>query len=80
MKLDTQGRELKILSGGIETLKKTKYILTEMNNHNQYKDGCQYFQVDAFLREHHFKLVNLTSGYNFSGLTEYDALYKNTNQ
>ncbi|MEO8085475.1 MAG: FkbM family methyltransferase [Bacteroidota bacterium] len=78
IKLDTQGRELKIMTGGTQTLKKTKYILTEMNNHNYYENGCQYYQVDAFLREHKFKLVNISSGYNYAGMTEYDALYKNT--
>jgi len=76
IKLDTQGRELNILKGA-ETLKKTKFILTEMNNHQIYDNACQYYEVDEFLRKQNFKLYNLTSGFNYNGITEYDALYKN---
>jgi FkbM family methyltransferase len=78
IKLDTQGRELKILSGGTRTLQRTKYVLTEMNNHDYYQGGSQYYELDDFLRNRGFKLVNITSSYTFGGLTEYDALYENS--
>lgn len=79
IKMDTQGTELDILSGGLETLKRTKFILTEMNNHQFYKNTCQYYEVDEFLRRRCFKLVDIVVTYRGdTGVTEYDALYENS--
>jgi FkbM family methyltransferase len=75
MKIDTQGTELAILQGGIQTLKKTKFILLEMNNHHIYENTCQYYEVDSFLRENEFKLVQIYSPWGDAN--EYDALYEN---
>ena len=75
LKIDTQGTELGIFRGGLETLKRTKYVLTEMNNHHLYEDNCQYYEMDDFLRLHHFKLVRLFSTFD----NEFDALYENEN-
>jgi FkbM family methyltransferase len=77
IKLDTQGTELDVLKGGTETLKKTSFILTEMNNHEMYKNACQYYEVDAFLRAHSFRLVDIVVTYRAAlGLQEFDALYE----
>lgn len=77
MKIDTQGSELNILKSGIQTLKKTNLILVEMNNHELYKNGCRYYEVDEFLRAQHFKLVDLIVVFRPDGLaTEYDAIYE----
>jgi FkbM family methyltransferase len=78
IKLDTQGTELEILNGGLETLKRTKFVLTEMDNHQLYKNTCQYYEVDEFLRRHSFRLVDIVVAYRGDdGVTEYDALYEN---
>ena len=78
IKLDTQGTEIEILRGGVETLKKTRFILTEMNNHLLYKNTCQYYEVDEFLRSRSFKLADIVVTYRGDeGVTEYDALYRN---
>ncbi|HEX8145378.1 MAG TPA: FkbM family methyltransferase [Pyrinomonadaceae bacterium] len=77
IKLDTQGTELDVLKGGIETLRRTSFILTEMNNHEMYKNACQYYEVDAFLRAHSFRLVDIVVTYRSAeGLNEFDALYE----
>lgn len=77
IKLDTQGTELDVLRGGAETLKRTRFILTEMNNHEMYKGGCQYYEVDAFLRAQGFRLADIVVTYRAaSGLQEFDALYE----
>lgn len=77
IKLDTQGTELDILKGGAETLKKTSFVLIEMNNHEMYKGACQYYEVDAFLREQGFKLADIVVTYRAEqGVSEYDALYE----
>lgn len=75
IKLDTQGTELNIFKGGKNVLKKTKYILTEMNNHHLYKNNCQYYEVDEYLRNNGFKLIQIYVAYE----DEYDALYENVN-
>ncbi len=78
IKLDTQGTEIEVLRGGVETLKKTRFILTEMNNHLLYKNTCQYYEVDEFLRSRSFKLADIVVTYRGDeGVAEYDALYRN---
>ena len=80
IKLDTQGTEIEILNGGPETLKKTRYVLAEMNNHLVYRDGCQYYEVDEFLRSRSFKLADIVVTYRGDeGVSEFDALYRNLN-
>jgi FkbM family methyltransferase len=79
LKLDTQGTEKDILIGGTELLKRTKFVLTEMNNHQIYNGACQYHEVDAFLRSQSFRLVDLIVSYHTNEeVQEYDALYENS--
>lgn len=78
LKLDTQGTELDILKGGVELLKRTRFVLAELNNHQLYKGACQYYEVDEFLRDHSFRLVDLVVTYHTNEeVQEYDALYEN---
>lgn len=77
LKLDTQGTEKDILEGGVELLKRTKFVLTEMNNHQIYDGACQYFEVDEYLRSQSFRLVDLIVSYHTNEeVQEYDALYQ----
>jgi FkbM family methyltransferase len=78
LKIDTQGRELAVLSGSKKVLKKTRLVLVEMDNHRYYEGGCLYNEVDGFLRDNGFKLHTIISGYTTTGLTEYDAIYINS--
>lgn len=77
IKIDTQGTELMILQNGVETLKKTNFILAEVNNHSMYENTCQYYEVDAFLRGQGFRLSDLVVTYRDSKDTvkEFDVLY-----
>ena len=77
IKIDTQGTELMILQNGIETLKKTQFVLTEVNNHTMYENTCQYYEVDTFLRSQGFKLADLVVTYRDSNyiVKEFDVLY-----
>jgi 2-O-methyltransferase len=78
IKLDTQGTEADILKGGAEILKRTRFVLVEMNNHDLYKNTCQYYDVDELLRANSFKLADIIVTYRGDdGVTEYDALYRN---
>jgi FkbM family methyltransferase len=77
IKLDTQGTELIILQNGLETLKKTRFVLAEMSIPKQYEGACQYYELDEFLRKQGFVLVGLFA--RIVGIIEYDALYENIN-
>ena len=79
IKIDTQGSELNILKSGFEALKKTHLLLIEMSNHDMYKNGCQYYEIDQFLRDNHFKLVDIIVVYRADGkAAEYDAIYESS--
>jgi len=78
MKLDVQGHELNVLKGAEKTMKRTLFVLTELSNHETYKGGARYYEVDQLLREYGFVLQNIFSGYNYEKhLYEYDAIYVN---
>ena len=77
MKIDTQGSELDILTGGKQLLNSTNFILIEMSTHYLYNGGSFYFQTDSFLRENGFALVDIYVTYRPNGkISEYDALYE----
>jgi FkbM family methyltransferase len=78
MKMDIEGYELAVLKAAPKTLGRIRYIIAEMNNHKEHVGECQYYEVDAFLRENGFKLIIIKSGYNWQGLGQYDAVYENT--
>lgn len=76
IKLDTQGTELDILRAGTAVLARTQFVLAEMSNHHDYRNGCQYHEVDAFLRSQHFELADIIVTYRSEGrVKEYDAIY-----
>ncbi len=80
MKLDTQGTELKVLQGGLRTQIKTDFLLVELNNHHDFENSCQYFEVDEFLRNQNFQLADIIVTYRSNGLVaEHDAIYLNKN-
>ena len=78
IKLDVQGYELEVLKGGIEVLKQTKIVLIEMQNHDIYSKAPKYYDLDAFLREHHFILYDIVPSIRRDKkLYEWDSIYLN---
>lgn len=79
IKIDTQGHEMDVLNGSINTLKRTASVIVEMGNHEYYRKGSKYFEVDNFLRSLNFVLMDVVVTYREKGigLREYDALYVN---
>jgi FkbM family methyltransferase len=75
LKLDVQGAELNILKKGIETLKKTKLVLTEVSIAEMYHNACLYYDLDKQLRENGFKIHTLITNYNNEGTKYFDTLY-----
>ena len=46
-----------------------------------YKNACQYYEVDQFLREHSFRLADIVVTYRSpEGVNEFDALYERVAQ
>ena len=78
MKLDVQGHELSVLKGAENALKRTLFVLTEQSNHDSYKGGTHYFDVDELLRQNGFRLNNIFAPFSYDPLLyEFDALYIN---
>ena len=78
IKLDVQGHELKVLKGAENTLKRTLFVLTEQSNHESYKGGAHYYEIDELLRQNGFRLHNIFAPFSYDPfLYEFDALYIN---
>lgn len=78
LKLDVQGFELEVMKGGIDTLKRTKVIVFEVNNHQGFEGAPTYFDIDTFLREHNFELYDILPGLRENEkLLDWDAIYVN---
>ena len=77
LKLDVQGAEQLVLSGGSESLKFTSMIWIEVSYKPLYEGSCTFFDVYSFLLEHEFQLYELGDGFRGpSGeLLQSDALF-----
>lgn len=75
LKLDVQGAELNLLKGGVETLKRTKLVLTEVSIAEMYHNTCLYYDLDKMLRDNGFKIHTLITNYNNEGTKYFDILY-----
>jgi len=80
LKIDTQGHEMNVLRGGINTLKKTAVIVLENSVHSLYENGSLYFETDAFLRQQGFVPADFVIPFRRNGIftTEFDAIYFNS--
>jgi len=55
--MDTQGYELEILKGAVNTLEHVDYIFTEISNEEIYKGTALIEDLDEFLEPRGFKRV-----------------------
>jgi FkbM family methyltransferase len=81
IKLDTQGNEIRVIEGAGESLHNTRFVITEMSVHKLYEGGCMYYETDEKLRNAGFEPVDfiVPSRKNGVQMTEFDAIYRNTN-
>jgi FkbM family methyltransferase len=59
LKLDVQGFELEVLRGATGILPEVAVIVCEVNTAPFYEGQAPFEEIYAFLREHHFRLVDV---------------------
>ena len=66
-----------MLRGASETLKKTKMLIVEQSVRSPYEGGSMYYEVDNYLRNAGFELLDIIITFRKEGLilTEYDSIY-----
>jgi hypothetical protein len=69
--IDVQGYELQVFCGGKNTLSKIDYIISEVNRAELYKDCVKINELEDFLKDYGFELVEV----NWVGNTWGDALF-----
>lgn len=80
LKIDVQGYELEVLKGAELTLKRTKLVVLEMQNHNNYINAPKYFILDEYLRKSGFQLYDIVPSLREDNkLYEWDGIYLNEN-
>jgi FkbM family methyltransferase len=77
IKLDVQGGELEVLSGGARTLARTRAVLLEVTFVSHYVGDATFPHLDAAMREHGFELIAMSEpGRNDEGVVTWaDACY-----
>jgi FkbM family methyltransferase len=78
LKIDTQGFEMKVLEGAVESLKKVKAVKVELSSISLYEGGPLFYEVAQFLYENNFLLASLENGFydplNYR-LLQFDGLF-----
>ena len=69
--IDTQGAELSVLQGALDTLKSIKYIFTEVTRNNMYSGAPSLEMLVDFLHQFEFVLNNV----NFNKENHADAIF-----
>ena len=79
LKIDVQGYEQAVLAGGRTTLRKTKFLLVELNYMPQYEGGSWLGELhETLTREHGFFLANASKPLCLNGRASMcDGLYVN---
>jgi len=78
IKIDTQGSELNILKGGIEIVKKSKFLLLELSIVEYNSKAPRYQEVIRYLEENGFALVDICDlHYRNKSLIQIDGFFVN---
>lgn len=58
LKIDVQGFEREVLIGAAETLRRTDYVLLEVNFQTHYEGEAGFFELDTLMQQHGFFIGN----------------------
>jgi FkbM family methyltransferase len=82
VKLDVQGFELSVLQGGVELIRRVKYLVVELSFRPFYKGQPSAWQLLKFLDENNFVMVGqgyiATSWAHPKEMVQFDAIFRNT--
>lgn len=59
LKIDTEGFEMEVLGGSIETLKRTEFVLAEVSVKERYIGGYRFSDVVLFMRDNGFEIIDV---------------------
>lgn len=81
IKMDVQGAELDVIRGGLSIVRKTRYLLLELQTYN-YNIGAPHLEeVVSFLRGEGFTVVDIVDlMYSGDKLIQADVLFMNKRQ
>jgi len=72
LNIDVQGYELEVMRGAAETMNHIDIVYTEINTGQVYKNCCQMWELDVFLKPYGFKRVYT---HEYDGIYYGDAVY-----
>lgn len=58
LKIDVQGFEREVIAGAKETLKRTDYVILEVNFQLHYEGEAGFFELDTLMQQHGFCIGN----------------------
>jgi FkbM family methyltransferase len=63
LKIDTEGHELEVLKGAVETLKTCEFVITETSIKNRFAGGYRFSEVIAFMAANGFEVYSFLTGH-----------------
>lgn len=75
LKIDTEGYELEVLKGAIDTIKECKYIIAETSVAKRFEGSYSFEDMILFMVEHNFKVETILS--SGGGFRIVDILFAN---
>ena len=62
LKVDTEGHELEVLKGAVQTLKRCEFVITETSIKKRFENGYRFSDVVAFMSSQGFEVYSFLSG------------------
>jgi len=62
LKIDTEGHELAVLAGAVETLRRAEFVIAETSIKRRFTGGYRFSELVAFMAGHGFEVYAFLSG------------------